>query len=350
MKRIIALTILMLVSMTALAQSNGGGITYPYIVNPATVAPSGSCAGPQIQVLGSNGAIYTCNNGTWAAFSSGSGTFTALTGDATSTATGGATTVVGINGTALSGLATGILKNTTATGVPSIATAGTDYAGPSTANTFSANQIISAAGAASTSPLLLSGAWETGGAATTNYPQLYIKANGASDGALNTNGSGLVINAATGCALANYIAGQVNGGTVNFAVTCAGQLTANSTITSSAGSISATNGTVTGKLFATASNCTSAASPAVCASAAAGTVVVAAAATTVQVNTTAVTANSIILVQEDSSLGTKLTVTCNTTPATAPPTISARTAATSFTITTTTPAVNPRCFSYSIID
>lgn len=36
--------------------------------------------------------------------------------------------VVKINGTALSGLATGILKNTTATGVPSIAVAGTDYA------------------------------------------------------------------------------------------------------------------------------------------------------------------------------------------------------------------------------
>ena len=36
-------------------------------------------------------------------------------------------TVVKINGTALSGLATGIVKNTTGTGVPSIAIAGTDY-------------------------------------------------------------------------------------------------------------------------------------------------------------------------------------------------------------------------------
>jgi hypothetical protein len=36
--------------------------------------------------------------------------------------------VTKINGTTLSGLATGILKNTTGTGVPSIATAGTDYA------------------------------------------------------------------------------------------------------------------------------------------------------------------------------------------------------------------------------
>jgi hypothetical protein len=38
--------------------------------------------------------------------------------------------VAKINGTALSGLATGLLKNTTSTGVPSIAVAGTDYAAP----------------------------------------------------------------------------------------------------------------------------------------------------------------------------------------------------------------------------
>lgn len=45
-----------------------------------------------------------------------------LIGDVTST--GNTTTVVKINGTTLSGLATGILKNTTTTGVPSIAVAG----------------------------------------------------------------------------------------------------------------------------------------------------------------------------------------------------------------------------------
>ena len=49
-------------------------------------------------------------------------------GDATGS---GLLTVVAINGTLLSGLATGILKNTTSTGVPSIAVAGTDYLTPS---------------------------------------------------------------------------------------------------------------------------------------------------------------------------------------------------------------------------
>jgi hypothetical protein len=42
-----------------------------------------------------------------------------------------ALTVVGINGVVLSGLSTGLLKNTTGTGVPSIAIAGTDYLTPS---------------------------------------------------------------------------------------------------------------------------------------------------------------------------------------------------------------------------
>ena len=49
------------------------------------------------------------------------------TGDATGSM---ALTVIGINGTSLAGLSTGILKNTTGTGVPSIAVAGTDYLAP----------------------------------------------------------------------------------------------------------------------------------------------------------------------------------------------------------------------------
>jgi hypothetical protein len=52
------------------------------------------------------------------------------TGDATGST---ALTVRGINGTLLSGLSTGILKNTTTTGVPVIAVARTDYAEPTTA-------------------------------------------------------------------------------------------------------------------------------------------------------------------------------------------------------------------------
>jgi hypothetical protein len=56
----------------------------------------------------------------------------AITGDVTGSGpvSGISSTVTKINGTSLAGLATGLLKNTTATGVPSIATAGTDYLTP----------------------------------------------------------------------------------------------------------------------------------------------------------------------------------------------------------------------------
>lgn len=99
----------------------------------------------------------------------------------------------------------------------------------------------------------------------------------------------------------------------------------------------------------TATNCSSAASPAVCGSASAGSVVIAATATSVVVNTTAVTANSQIFVMYDAGLGTKLSVTCNATePALYG--ITARTAGTSFTIGASVSTTNPACFSYFIVN
>lgn len=113
-----------------------------------------------------------------------------------------------------------------------------------------------------------------------------------------------------------------------------------------------TNGDVSGKLtsgtYATGTNCAS--SGGTCGSAAAGRVTIAAAATTVTVATTAVTANSEIFIQEDSTLGAALGVTCNTTIARSyVPTT--RTAGTSFVITSSAaPAANPACLSYKIIN
>lgn len=110
------------------------------------------------------------------------------------------------------------------------------------------------------------------------------------------------------------------------------------------------NGTTRAVTYETATNCSSSASPAVCAASPAGSVVVAAAATTVVVNTTAITANSQIVLTEDSSLGTKLSVTCNTTTGRTY-TVSARTAATSFTITSSAaPTTNPACLSYLVVN
>jgi hypothetical protein len=98
----------------------------------------------------------------------------------------------------------------------------------------------------------------------------------------------------------------------------------------------------------TISNCTSSASPAVCGSASAGVFTLPAAATTVTVNTTAVTANSIIMVFNDDSLGTRLGVTCNTGLDNV--LVSARVAGTSFTVTGSAPVTNPNCYSYIIIN
>jgi hypothetical protein len=85
----------------------------------------------------------------------------AHTGDATNTAGSLAMTVGKINGTALSGLATGILKNTTTTGVPSIAVAGTDYVVPSGSITGNAATATTATTATTANSLPSSAAFAT---------------------------------------------------------------------------------------------------------------------------------------------------------------------------------------------
>lgn len=110
-----------------------------------------------------------------------------------------------------------------------------------------------------------------------------------------------------------------------------------------------TNGSIQVKSYLTDTNCTDSAGAAACGSASAGSVVIDAGSTSVVVSTTSVTANSQITPVFDSSLGTRLGVTCNTTAAL--PVITARTAGTSFTITVAVaPITNPACFSYSMVN
>ncbi len=87
-----------------------------------------------------------------------------------------------------------------------------------------------------------------------------------------------------------------------------------------------------------------------CGAAPSGYVTIAAAATTVTVATTKVTANSQITITEDQSLGTALSVTCNTGTIRTYY-VTTRTAGTNFVITTSAmPVTNPACLSYSIIN
>jgi len=123
--------------------------------------------------------------------------------------------------------------------------------------------------------------------------------------------------------------------------------------------VSASSGTLTATLYATATKCAAAgtgANPSLvaCSAAPAGFFSCATNASTgtCVVSTTAVTANSVIQVQPDSTLGTALSVTCNTTADSGltAPRVSARSAGTSFTITLGTFTTNPECFSYIIIN
>lgn len=113
-----AACVLLSLSSLSIAQVDNQSVT------TVTSDPTGkSCAAGTGAILTTTGILYTCQGGVYAVYSGGSGTFVTLSGDATSTSVGGSTIVRGINGTLLSSLGTGILKNTTTTGVPSIAAA-----------------------------------------------------------------------------------------------------------------------------------------------------------------------------------------------------------------------------------
>ena len=109
-------------STTILGNTTTGSGSIVLATSPSFTTPSLGVA----TATSINGATITSGtlNGTVTGTNTGDQTIT-LTGDATGSGTGSFVVNVGkINGVALSGLATGILKNTTGTGVPSIAVAG----------------------------------------------------------------------------------------------------------------------------------------------------------------------------------------------------------------------------------
>jgi len=106
------------------------------------IALSGSSS-PSIAVTGTT-TISGTHSGTSSGTNTGDQTIS-INGDVTAPGSTGvlSATVTKINNTSLSGLPTGILKNTTGTGVPSIAAAGTDYVIPSGSITGTSNTIVS---------------------------------------------------------------------------------------------------------------------------------------------------------------------------------------------------------------
>lgn len=141
-------------------------------------------------------------------------------------------------------------------------------------------------------------------------------------------------------------------GTGNPFVFCSQNSSGTCVFTTDTNGFAVTSSGISSPSYQTNSNCSSSASPAVCGGANAGSVAIPAGALqTLVVNTGAVTANSQIILQIDEGLGTKLGVTCNTATTITHPVVTARTAATSFTIeelaTTTT---NPVCVSYMVFN
>lgn len=125
-----------------------GAIT-PTSVNGLTITTTtGTLTIANLKVLTVNNTLtLTGTDGSSVAFGTGGTVLYAnqtitLSGDVTGSGSTAITVAVTkINGVALSGLGTGILKNTTGTGVPSIATAGTDYLTPGATQTVTATRI-----------------------------------------------------------------------------------------------------------------------------------------------------------------------------------------------------------------
>ena len=198
------------------------------------------------------------------------------------------------------------------------------------------------------------------GSGTINVLAKFLTATSVGDSLISDDGSNATVN---GGLIANFLKVVANGlglDTLTSGVLSIGSTTASSVkigrsgiTTTIFGSLTAGTSTVsslTASSLNTTSNCSSSSSPASCGSAPAGSVVLAAGGSTLTVNTTAVTANSQILVTEDSSLGSRLGVTCNTTTGRVY-SVTARTAGTSFTITSDKQVnSNGACLSYWIIN
>jgi hypothetical protein len=278
---------LLFISSPVLAQVVVGNGYVQYV----WTAPSGSCGqNAQASFVVGLGTLYTCQSGTWTQISGGGSLPAGLTFSVPTLTVSAAGSGNGV--LALSGNTSGTATLT----APAIAgTAGNPV-------TFS-NVINLPAG-------------------VNSLPQIGLSGNANYGFSVDSSG--------------NFF--YTAGGAQEFSVTTAGQA-------------SVPNGSLNAKGFGTATNCSSSASPAVCGSAAAGSVALPTGTNpTLQVNTTAVTANSQIMLTVDESLGTKLSVTCNTTLSTLlNPVVTGRSTGVSFTFTIgAVIASNPACVSYTL--
>jgi hypothetical protein len=183
-------------------------------------------------------------------------------------------------------------------------------------------------GAASAPAAIFTGTPFTGGTGTTTFPDILIQPTGATAVTTwATTGTILGINTVSGWS--GNLVDLFNNNAHEFIISAFGSANANH--------------------WGTINNCANAASPAACGSITMGSVAVPAGTNpTLVVDSTSITANSEVFLTPDQSLGTRLSVTCNTTVPTAT-VVTARTAAASFTFEAVgTFTTNPVCYNYAI--
>lgn len=400
--------------LAALGVAHGQGLQFPFVYN-APSDPTGAACGsgtgiPQLQVYQAGDKVDFCGSGNiWAAISSGggSGTVTSVTGTANQidVATGTTTPVISLDpslilpagttglpvATGISGLGTGVatalavnvgsagapvtsggalgtpssgvITNLTGTCAACTATTATNLAAGTigqipyqsaanttaylAANTAATDQVLVShgSGAAGLAPTLsnapaLAVTNMTGAATLTSVTMTNIAQVSNSAAAAIGLGSTSIINWSSGvcCASRDTTIDRAAPGVVEIG---------------NVGATQGSGGSLKAQKILTSANCANGASPAVCAAASAGAVAIPTGVnSTLVVNTTAITANSQILLTVDDSVTIGGT-TCNSTLATlvGGTAITARTAATSFTISFNgTITTNPVCISYSIIN
>lgn len=217
-----------------------------------TGTASGLTAGHVTTNANLTGPITSTGNATSIASQTGTGTkFVMDTSPTLVTPVLGVATVTTINKVTLTAPATGstltILDGKTLTANSSLTLAGTDsttmtfpgisatMAGLGIAQTFSAANIFSATGAASTPGLAVTGAPFTGGSTTTTKPQTLLETTGATSASWGTAGTMLGINAPSG--FSGALIDAQNNGTSFFRINSTGTVTATAYNVSTGGTI-----------------------------------------------------------------------------------------------------------------
>lgn len=244
------------IARTDAAQTFTGVQTFSTPIAVGSVAAMTATVGGGVPTPPNNTTTFLRGDGTWAVPAGGGGSpggsstqvqynnssaFGGITGATTDGTT--LTLVAPVLGTPASGTLTNC------TGLPAAGVVGT--AAILGANTFTGAQTLSAAGAASTPIIFMSGAWFGGGSGTTTKPLVLIEPTGATSTGWNTSGTGLGINGLTGyTGLA--IDCQINGVTKFNVRVATGNITSAGSLTCT--TISATS--VSGTLSFTARNAT----------------------------------------------------------------------------------------------